>query len=69
MYATCSLLREENDDIIEAFLRERPDYARLHCGEILRRQGIELDTGECFRVNPHVHAMDGFFAAVLQRAK
>ena len=69
VYATCSLLREENDDIIEAFLRERPDYARLHCGEILCRQGIELDTGEYFRVDPHAHAMDGFFAAVLQRAK
>jgi len=69
VYATCSLLREENDAIVEAFLRDRPDYARLHCGEILCRQGIELDTGEYFQVYPHVHAMDGFFAAVLQRAK
>jgi len=69
VYATCSLLREENEAIVEAFLQERPDYTRLHCGEVLRHQGIELDTGEYFQVCPHVHAMDGFFAAVLQRAK
>jgi len=69
VYATCSLLREENEAIVEAFLRKRPDYTRLHCGEILLQQGIRLDTGEYFQVYPHVHAMDGFFAAVLQRAK
>jgi len=69
VYATCSLLREENEAIVDTFLRERPDYTRLHCGEILLHQGIHLDTGEYFQVYPHIDAMDGFFAAALQRAK
>jgi 16S rRNA (cytosine967-C5)-methyltransferase len=30
-------------------------------------QGIELDTGDYLRVFPHTHAMDGFFAAVMER--
>ena len=68
VYATCSLLPEENEAIVDAFLASAPAFGVAHCGEILRRQGIGLDTGEYFRVFPHSHAMDGFFAAVLERA-
>jgi len=69
VYATCSLLREENEAVVDAFLDAHPQFARIHCGEILRRQGIELDTGPYFRVSPHAHGMDGFFAGVLERGR
>jgi len=69
VYATCSLLQEENEAVVDGFLSAHPQFAEVHCGEILRRQGIELDTGQRFRVFPHSHAMDGFFAAVLERTK
>ncbi len=69
VYATCSLLQEENEAVIDGFLSAHPQFTQMHCGEILGRQGIELDTGQRFRVYPHTHAMDGFFAAVLERTK
>jgi 16S rRNA (cytosine967-C5)-methyltransferase len=67
VYATCSLLREENEAIVDGFLSVHPKFSPVHCGEILGRQGIALNTGQHFRVFPHTHAMDGFFAAVLER--
>ncbi|MGH8700872.1 MAG: RsmB/NOP family class I SAM-dependent RNA methyltransferase [Burkholderiales bacterium] len=67
VYATCSLLAEENEDIVAAFLAERGDFRKLHCGELLGQQGIALDTGEYLRLLPHLHGTDGFFAAALAR--
>jgi 16S rRNA (cytosine967-C5)-methyltransferase len=67
VYATCSILREENEAIVEAFLATHPQFALDDAGGILRAQGIALDTGVYFRVCPHSHQMDGFFAAVLAR--
>jgi len=67
VYATCSLLAEENEEIVEAFLAERGDFGKLHCGELLTRQGIALDTSEFLRLLPHLHGTDGFFSAALQR--
>jgi 16S rRNA (cytosine967-C5)-methyltransferase len=67
VYATCSLLAEENEDVVAAFLAERGDFRALHCGELLRQQGIALDTGEFLKLLPHLHGTDGFFAAALTR--
>jgi 16S rRNA (cytosine967-C5)-methyltransferase len=68
VYATCSLLREENEQIVEQFLARAPLFRLMPAREVLRSQGIELNTGDYFRVLPHTHGMDGFFAAVLERA-
>jgi len=67
VYATCSLLPEENEAIVQSFLGADASFSVSHCGQALARQGIALDTGEYFRVFPHAHGMDGFFAAVLER--
>jgi 16S rRNA (cytosine967-C5)-methyltransferase len=68
VYATCSILREENEAIAEAFGADRADFTKLHSGNILAAHKISLDTGERLRLWPHVHGTDGFFAAVFQRA-
>src|SRR5690606_500397 len=68
VYATCSLLAEENDDVVDAFARAHPQFRALDAGEVLRRQGIELDAGERLRLLPHLHDTDGFFAAVFERS-
>jgi 16S rRNA (cytosine967-C5)-methyltransferase len=68
VYATCSLLPEENEEIVDAFLAERAEFRPLDCGLLLRQQGIEVDAGPRLRLWPHVHATDGFFAAALERA-
>ena len=68
VYATCSVLPEENETIVGGFLQATPAFRPVDASAILRAQGIALDTGEWFRVNPHRHGMDGFFAAVLERS-
>jgi 16S rRNA (cytosine967-C5)-methyltransferase len=67
VYATCSILRAENEAIVEGFLAAHPQFSCDDASSILRAQGIALDTGVYFRVFPHSHRMDGFFAAVLAR--
>ena len=67
VYATCSLLAEENEDIVAGFLADRRDFGKLHCQDLLLLQEIALETGEYLRLLPHVHGTDGFFAAALQR--
>jgi len=71
VYATCSLLAVENQDIVAAFVADHPQFAVLPAAEVLRAQGIEI--GETARfapylvLLPHLHDTDGFFAAVLER--
>lgn len=67
VYATCSILPEENEGVIAAFQARHPQFVARDCSAILAQQKIALDTGAFFRVLPHSHGMDGFFAAVLER--
>lgn len=67
VYATCSILPEENQNIVEAFLAEHPEYKLLNTDEILAAQNIPLNTGKYLQLLPHIHGTDGFFAAVLER--
>lgn len=64
VYATCSILRDENDAVAEDFQREHAEFRPLSCGELLAAQRIPLDTGERLRLFPHLHGTDGFYAAV-----
>lgn len=68
VYATCSILREENDDIADAFAAAEPQFRPLPCGALLAAQRIPLDTGARLRLSPHLHGTDGFFAAAFERA-
>ena len=67
VYATCSLLAEENDAVVDAFLAAHPQFRSLSAQEVLHKQGVMLETGERLRLLPHLHDTDGFFAAVLER--
>ncbi len=68
VYATCSLLREENEDIVNAFLAAHDNFHLVPVGEVLARRNIPLpDMNEMLRLYPHRHNTDGFFAAVLER--
>jgi 16S rRNA (cytosine967-C5)-methyltransferase len=72
VYATCSLLALENQEVIEAFVKERPEFQVLDAFELLGEQGIAIDSAGRFApwfvMLPHLQATDGFFAAVLQRS-
>jgi 16S rRNA (cytosine967-C5)-methyltransferase len=68
VYATCSLLRDENEAIAEAFLGANPDFKLIPANEVLAAQGIIIDTGDYLKLLPHLHGTDGFFAAVFEKA-
>lgn len=68
VYATCSLLREENEAIAEAFSTAHPGFAALSCEQLLAQQRIALTGGDLYlRLWPHRHGTDGFFAAAFER--
>ena len=67
VYATCSVLPDENENVVDAFLASHPDFAAANAAAELARAGITLDTGPALKLLPHVHGCDGFHAAVLER--
>jgi len=66
VYATCSLLLEENEDQVTAFLAANPAFRLLPLGEAAPELATKVD-GDTLSLTPARHATDGFFAAVLQR--
>ncbi len=70
VYGTCSLLAEENEEIVAAFLAAHPDFSLVPAQAVLDRQGLKVKgAGDYLHLYPHVHDTDGFFAAVLERKK
>ncbi|MCX7142519.1 MAG: RsmB/NOP family class I SAM-dependent RNA methyltransferase [Proteobacteria bacterium] len=67
LYATCSLLDEENKQVVESFLSAHAQFELRPANAALAQQRIALDTGEYLRLAPHLHGTDGFFAALLAR--
>lgn len=66
IYATCSLEPEENDEQVERFLAERPEWT-LEPPPALAVPDTALDAGR-LRLLPQRHGTDGAFAARLRRA-
>ena len=76
VYSTCSLEREENDDVVAEILAGRSDLSLLDCRDELQRLKDagelvwdDLDSllrGKFLRTLPGVHPCDGFFAAVIE---
>ena len=74
VYATCSLLNEENQQVVSVFDRSHPHFKTVPALDILLRQKIPQaanlcqDGGRFLRLWPHQHNTDGFFAAAWQAA-
>lgn len=64
IYCTCSLLPEENENIIDDFLKINPTFSIQPPPENLR--GPFADSRGFFHTYPQRHHMDGFFGAVLK---
>ncbi len=71
VYATCSVLPDENEHIAESFSAANPDFERLPAQTVLASVGVLGADALCrngyLRLWPHLHQTDGFFAAVWQR--
>lgn len=76
-YSTCSLEREENEDVVERALSANPEFHLQDCGVELKRLQDEgemrdvdveaLTHGAYLRTIPGMQACDGFFAAMFRR--
>jgi 16S rRNA (cytosine967-C5)-methyltransferase len=68
IYATCSLLPEENEVQAETFLARHPEFERLDAAALIGARCVGLNlTGPYMQLRPDVHGTDGFFAAVFER--
>ncbi|HCE11115.1 MAG TPA: SAM-dependent methyltransferase [Oxalobacteraceae bacterium] len=69
VYATCSLLDEENEAIVAQFVAAHEEFMLVPMKDVLAEQKIALEMGDYLKLSPHKHQTDGFFAAVLERKK
>jgi 16S rRNA (cytosine967-C5)-methyltransferase len=67
VYATCSILDEENEAIVSQFLATNSAFQLVPVKEVLEEQKIPLQMEDYLKLLPHKHQTDGFFAAVLER--
>ncbi len=77
IYSTCSLEKEENEDVIERFQAEDSPFRVVDCqtelerlqneGELIWPDVSSLLRGPYLRTLPGVHPCDGFFAAILEK--
>ena len=67
VYSTCTLLPEENENVVRKFLQESPAFAHAEREAIPDEVRTVVDEEGFLRCLPHVHDADGFFAARLER--
>jgi 16S rRNA (cytosine967-C5)-methyltransferase len=76
VYATCSVLNQENESVAQAFTAAHADFEPLAAGDLLQQLKVEGaeklcrggENGQLYlRLWPHLHQTDGFFAAIWQK--
>ena len=76
VYATCSMLHQENEQVADAFSAANSDFAPVDAGEIMTNLKVDQAQSLCkggenglkfMQLWPHRHETDGFFAAVWQK--
>src|ERR1700686_362925 len=77
VYSTCSLEKEENENVVEQVLVENRSFRLLDCcreldrlkasGQLTWPDPASLTRGPYLRTLPGIHPCDGFFAAILEQ--
>jgi 16S rRNA (cytosine967-C5)-methyltransferase len=67
IYCTCSILPEENEDVLADFLHRNPDFQTEHQKPFLGLPGLK-GFDRCQRFYPHLHDCNGYFIAKLRRS-
>ncbi|XP_017304609.1 uncharacterized protein LOC108254132, partial [Diaphorina citri] len=71
IYSTCSILKEENEDIVDKFMAINKNFCLIPIKNILKRQKIKLliNDNYYFKLLTNIHNTDCFFAAIMKRIK
>ena len=69
IYATCSFLKDENEDIVNNFLLENKNFRIVSPDSIFTKYGIPLKSEKYLKLIPNEHQTDGFFSVILERLK
>lgn len=75
VYATCSLIAHENQEVVEAFLANNPQFELKDAKEVLKGSFPMMgdlpigasEKSKYWQLFPHLHGTDGFFGAILER--
>ena len=71
VYATCSSEPEENEEVVDAFLADHPDFDPVHPDQLrpVLSQGLRdaIDDHGRLSTAPDTHGLEAFFAAILRR--
>lgn len=67
VYATCSILRDENQDIVQKFLEQNLDFEIIDVKQILKIDSLNLSDAKYLELNPVSHDTDGFFACAIKK--
>lgn len=65
VYSTCTVLKEENESIVQQFLDAHPDFTL----EPFDLPGIGRVEEGMLTLWPHIHGTDGFFMAKLRKSR
>jgi len=68
LYVTCTISRQENENVVKSFLEENSGIALENLKDHVPDWGLDLiDDHGFFKTFPHVHGMDGFFGALFTK--
>jgi 16S rRNA (cytosine967-C5)-methyltransferase len=67
VYSTCSITLEENEMLIERFLKWHPTFTLVEASPKIGLPGLRGQS-KCQRLYPHLHECNGFFVAKLLKA-
>lgn len=65
LYSTCTILKQENEAVVEAFLQNHPEFA---LEKIDTPSGLQIQNGGMITLLPCLHDCDGFFMAKLRKS-
>lgn len=68
VYATCTITRQENEEVVEGFLDTHKEFELQDAAGYLPEQAASMAQRGYFVTLPHLHNSDGFFAARMRKA-
>ena len=72
VYATCSILAEENANVVARYLDATPEFSAVSASELLASRGIGIAgaaIGDALELLPQRHGTDGFYAMAMERKR